>query len=424
MPSGVKVPIKGEFYNITSSKLRPALVAGFLAGLAVSTPAQALKIELNNLNNVTPGTDAYKGFSLAAKFWETVIANDVTVKLNVGFSALGPGILGSTGSTTNVAYVGQVMSALQASKAGNLDSVALANLPNTRASGFISGQAIDALISAPKATGFGVNTTPLTRVLDANASANNSAFSANTSLMKALGLGVTYTGANAAIQADGTVQFSNAFNFDFTPENGIDSNAIDFLGVAIHEIGHALGFRSGVDTYDGNTGFGGSLEGFALFTVWDMFRYSAQSTALGVNDKAGGGTIATGNAPYFSIDGGTTIFWGIEGATYMSTGRNFGDARQASHWKDNTPGNPALGLLDPTVSFGTQTVIPGLDLAAFDAMGWRLNYDVLTSLDREFSTRSIPFLSTVPEPSNWAMLIAGFGLTGAAMRRRKITVAA
>lgn len=30
----------------------------------------------------------------------------------------------------------------------------------------------------------------------------------------------------------------------------------------------------------------------------------------------------------------------------------------------------------------------------------------------------------VPEPASWAMLIAGFGLTGAAMRRRRATVAA
>jgi hypothetical protein len=37
---------------------------------------------------------------------------------------------------------------------------------------------------------------------------------------------------------------------------------------------------------------------------------------------------------------------------------------------------------------------------------------------------SINFLSAVPEPSNWAMLIAGFGLTGAAMRRRRFLVAA
>jgi hypothetical protein len=33
-------------------------------------------------------------------------------------------------------------------------------------------------------------------------------------------------------------------------------------------------------------------------------------------------------------------------------------------------------------------------------------------------------LSNVPEPSSWAMLIAGFGLTGAAMRRRRSTAVA
>ena len=32
-------------------------------------------------------------------------------------------------------------------------------------------------------------------------------------------------------------------------------------------------------------------------------------------------------------------------------------------------------------------------------------------------------LGTVPEPASWVMLLAGFGLTGAAMRRRKITIA-
>jgi hypothetical protein len=31
--------------------------------------------------------------------------------------------------------------------------------------------------------------------------------------------------------------------------------------------------------------------------------------------------------------------------------------------------------------------------------------------------------STVPEPASWAMLIAGFGLTGAALRRRRASVA-
>ena len=33
-------------------------------------------------------------------------------------------------------------------------------------------------------------------------------------------------------------------------------------------------------------------------------------------------------------------------------------------------------------------------------------------------------LFAVPEPASWAMLIAGFGLTGAAMRRRRVAAAA
>ena len=41
------------------------------------------------------------------------------------------------------------------------------------------------------------------------------------------------------------------------------------------------------------------------------------------------------------------------------------------------------------------------------------------------STTQIVFESTnVPEPASWAMLIAGFGLTGAMLRRRRHAVAA
>lgn len=42
----------------------------------------------------------------------------------------------------------------------------------------------------------------------------------------------------------------------------------------------------------------------------------------------------------------------------------------------------------------------------------------------EFSYELGRLTAGVPEPASWAMLIAGFGLTGAAMRRRRVAVAA
>ena len=41
-----------------------------------------------------------------------------------------------------------------------------------------------------------------------------------------------------------------------------------------------------------------------------------------------------------------------------------------------------------------------------------------------FSTDPAPLVNAVPEPTTWAMLVAGFGLVGAAARRRTIAVAA
>jgi hypothetical protein len=401
---------------VITNKLRKLAAATALVAVALSsTPASALTINLFNLNNVTPGTDAFRGFRAAANFWERVITTNSTVNLNVGFSALAPGVLGSTGSTTNGFFLEPYVNILQSRSRSNLDRIASANSQSFKTSVDGAGAgAYNFLISGPRADGTGVAINPLQTVLDNDGSRNNNSLSVNTSVLKALGLTPTYTGANLANQIDGSVQFSNSFAFDFDPTNGITAGQFDFVAVAIHEIGHALGFRSGVDIYDGNTAFTGNLNNFTFLTQLDLFRYSAASFALGAND------VQIGGNPYFSIDGGRTIFQ--DG--FFSTGRRFGDGQQASHFKDAAPGAPQLGLLDPTIARGQQGIITSLDLAAFDAIGFDIAYDVIANGDREFTTLN-PFFGAIPEPETWAMMIIGFGFVGGAMRRRttKVTYA-
>jgi hypothetical protein len=85
---------------------------------------------------------------------------------------------------------------------------------------------------------------------------------------------------------------------------------------------------------------------------------------------------ATPTRPFFDFDAGNGYF-GIESPSYILTSANCG-------------------------CFQSQ-----VEFYEFDQeFGNRISYSGLVSL------------GTVPEPASWAMLIAGFGLTGAMMRRR------
>ncbi|RYY42261.1 MAG: PEP-CTERM sorting domain-containing protein, partial [Sphingomonadales bacterium] len=199
------------------------------------------------------------------------------------------------------------------------------------------------------------------------------------------------------------------FAFDFDPTNGIDAGSFDFIGIAIHEIGHALGFVSGVDSVDARTAPGstnlGTLETFVVMSQLDLYRYSS----------AGNLDWSTQNTPYFSLDGGVNQLFGD---SRFSQGVLNGDGRQASHWKDSAAGVPQLGILDPTSGRGQLQEITALDLAAYDAIGWNVNFDVLANAGYRFSTAQVAFAAGVPEPTTWALLIGGFGMIGGTMRRR------
>lgn len=265
------------------------------------------------------------------------------------------------------------------------------------------------------------------------AAANNNRFlDLNTANVKAVGGTATYDVSNTQ-QLDGSVDFSSTFGFDFDPTDGIATDTFDFIGVAIHEIGHALGFVSGVDTLDyfgapdGDdqaTGNALNFNQYALFSALDMFRYSTDPTniAPGTNPVL---DLAVGGTKYFSIDGGATALYG----NTFATGAYNGDGDQASHWKDAAGPNacgPQLGIMDPTFCYRQRGEVTALDLAAFDAIGYNLAADA-RSANYRVNTAQIytrfNVTGAVPEPMTWSLMILGFGLVGGAMRRRRNHVA-
>ena len=339
-----------------------------LAIIPLSSNA-VFSINLNILGTMPPEVSA--AFDEGAAFWESKINNDITVNLDIRFDGNDPGgnpmganTLGSTGRSLITPTYSAVRATLiaQANPSAN-DLTAIANLP---AAGTLS---------------FRTNETGATNngdvFTDNDGSNNNTFLDVNTANAKALGL----RAANDP-GTDAQVAFNPTFDWDFDPSDGIDPGHQDFVGVTIHEIGHALGFRSGVDAVDARHGAGPfapeDLDSFAVVTVLDLFRFSSPGQM----------DLATGGTPYFSLDGGTTNI------APFSTGAFNGDGAQASHWKDNL----GLGILDPTANPpGQVNVVTQLDLDALDVIGFDVN--------------------PIPEPTSTLLALVALGFT--AQRRKR-----
>ena len=297
------------------------------------------------------------GFEDAAAAWASVLRDNVTININLGYTALDPGILGETGSTTYTVPYSTLKTALGNDITDSYDATAVSHLQtgntlsfevnHTTQCGDCSNAYVDSYNNS-------LGPSPLTGTIGnpRNANFDNQYVQMPYAEARALGL---VSAVDSTI--DGSITFSSLFSFDFDPSDGISSGQYDFVGIAEHEIGHLLGFVSSADDFDYSTAGTGLSEAAADPTVLDLFRYGNENNLGIMMDLS-----ASGTPKYFSIDGGATL------GSPFSTGVHYGDGRQASHWEDNM----GLGVMDPTAAPGELLSISSNDIEALDVIGWNV----------------------------------------------------
>lgn len=268
-------------------------VSHFIAVLVAISAASSLHANLDFNFVPANGTSqqAINGFTAAGARWSSVFGDNVKVNINIAFTALGPGILGSTSSSQGTVSYASTRLALLGDATTADDAFANVSLqvgPGLKLY-------LNRTSNSPNGSG---SATPF---LDNDGDANNTTIRMTLANAKALAL---WPANDPTV--DASITFSSNFTWDFDPSDGITPGAFDFVGVAAHEIGHALGFISGVDVLDGNSPpVNGPFpdNAFTYVSPADLFRFSAASITNGV------GTIdwtADARDKYFSLDGGTT----------------------------------------------------------------------------------------------------------------------
>jgi hypothetical protein len=102
-------------------------------------------------------------------------------------------------------------------------------------------------------------------------------------------------------------------------------------------------------------------------------------------------------APRSMVPGQDDIFDVVTLEARMSTGVMTGDGRQASHWKDDVLTGLMVGVMDPTLKYGSEEAITTADIRALDAIGWDIIGVVVTTTSST-TTTSTTLMTTTTVP--------------------------
>lgn len=330
-------------FNRTAEEARALEEAKAKVGMIVlqntigrRTEGQGLDIILRGTPQLLQFPDAVAAFEAAAQKLEAYLANPITVVIDVDYGPTrfgtpwGPGVLGSTSS-------------------------AVISL-----SGYTVRRFADSLKA--KAPGYGAIYDAIPQPVPNTAGAANPLPSGTTPNLQALGI----LNANGSLLSPvPSIGFNSNFSFDLDPTNGISPGQTDFDAVAVHEIGHALGFVSVI----------GSSTSF--LRTWDFFRFRPGA----VTNLQTFTTAQRVNTPGPSPNGGDQVFWDGTREWEVSTARGDrtgGDGQQASHWRDdaqrtNVPlPERKIGIMDPNLAAGVRDTLKFADWKALGIMGWQV----------------------------------------------------
>jgi hypothetical protein len=235
----------------SSLKAHELLSAIATLSITISIPlianvAQAVSFNFTpTFDTSTPeGQAAFNGFVEAGDLWSSIFSDPITINYTIGFDSLGDSTLAQARSASAVFRYETIATALANDSTSTDDVSAVSNLPGFDVSGtdifaFVGTEEDGSLEFDP----FTTNTV----------TADNVFLDVNKANAKALRLTTDANGNSIDYSTeDASLTFNSDFTFDFDRSDGIDANTFDFVGIAAHEIGHGLGFISGVDIVDFN----------------------------------------------------------------------------------------------------------------------------------------------------------------------------